>query len=215
LCNDGNDEVQTVLRHSVIESFQFQNFFPNSSLPSRYAKHGSEPTEPNYKIILSYCDDSAYFASSDAIRVQFETAMCLQFDCKLLGQLLSTKTSTLHWISRDMLRRCVLDSYHSQKSLPLLIRMFRNTPHRYRTVQNSLRLIVLRTFYQCECYKMTFNWIIQLLLGVYYGYLTPFQDCNFRSVSWQSICGYRGKCTSALYFISSIIYGATIYVAGD
>jgi hypothetical protein len=40
-------------------------------------------------ILLSYCDDTAYFCSTDAARQAFETAMCKRFDCKLLGQ--------LHW----------------------------------------------------------------------------------------------------------------------
>jgi hypothetical protein len=40
-------------------------------------------------VLLSYCDDSAYYCSSDAMRQKFESAMCKRFDCKLLGQ--------LHW----------------------------------------------------------------------------------------------------------------------
>jgi hypothetical protein len=40
-------------------------------------------------ILLSYCDDSAYFASSTETREEFEKTMCQRFDCKLLGQ--------LHW----------------------------------------------------------------------------------------------------------------------
>ena len=40
-------------------------------------------------ILLSYCDDTAYFTSSDSVRTTFETAMCTRFECKLLGQ--------LHW----------------------------------------------------------------------------------------------------------------------
>ena len=39
--------------------------------------------------LLSYCDDSAYYCSSDTIRDKFEKEMCQRFDCKLLGQ--------LHW----------------------------------------------------------------------------------------------------------------------
>ena len=40
-------------------------------------------------VLLSYCDDTAYYCSSDRIRDKFEKAMCKRFDCKLLGQ--------LHW----------------------------------------------------------------------------------------------------------------------
>jgi hypothetical protein len=40
-------------------------------------------------VLLSYCDDTAYFASLNEVRQQFEAAMCKRFDCKLLGQ--------LHW----------------------------------------------------------------------------------------------------------------------
>ena len=40
-------------------------------------------------ILLSYCDDTAYFTSSEEVRKRFEKAMCQRFDCKLLGQ--------LHW----------------------------------------------------------------------------------------------------------------------
>jgi Reverse transcriptase (RNA-dependent DNA polymerase) len=40
-------------------------------------------------ILLSYCDNTAYYTSSDTVRQQFETALCSRFECKLLGQ--------LHW----------------------------------------------------------------------------------------------------------------------
>jgi Reverse transcriptase (RNA-dependent DNA polymerase) len=40
-------------------------------------------------ILLSYCDDTAYYTSSNIVRQQFETALCSRFECKLLGQ--------LHW----------------------------------------------------------------------------------------------------------------------
>ena len=40
-------------------------------------------------VLLSYSDDSAYFASTNEVRDRFERAMCARFDCKLLGQ--------LHW----------------------------------------------------------------------------------------------------------------------
>jgi hypothetical protein len=40
-------------------------------------------------ILLSYCDDTAYFASSDEVCDKFESCMCKRFDCKLLGQ--------IHW----------------------------------------------------------------------------------------------------------------------
>jgi Reverse transcriptase (RNA-dependent DNA polymerase) len=43
----------------------------------------------DWMILLSYCDDSAYFASSDEMRKKFEKAMRQRFNCKLLGQ--------LHW----------------------------------------------------------------------------------------------------------------------
>ncbi len=39
--------------------------------------------------LISYTDDSAYYASSDAMRERFERSMCTRFDCKLLGQ--------MHW----------------------------------------------------------------------------------------------------------------------
>ena len=42
--------------------------------------------------LLCYCDDTAYFASSDEVREAFEKAMCTRFECKLLGQ--------LHWFLR-------------------------------------------------------------------------------------------------------------------
>jgi Reverse transcriptase (RNA-dependent DNA polymerase) len=45
--------------------------------------------ENDWIILVSYCDDTAYFASSDKMRKKFEKAMCQRFDCKLLGQ--------LHW----------------------------------------------------------------------------------------------------------------------
>jgi Reverse transcriptase (RNA-dependent DNA polymerase) len=54
-----------------------------------------EPSLFKYKkgndwiILVSYCDDTAYFASSDEMRKRFEQALCQRFDCKLLGQ--------LHW----------------------------------------------------------------------------------------------------------------------
>jgi Reverse transcriptase (RNA-dependent DNA polymerase) len=40
-------------------------------------------------VLLSYCDDTAYFASSDEVRKRFETAMCKRFECKLMNQ--------MHW----------------------------------------------------------------------------------------------------------------------
>jgi Reverse transcriptase (RNA-dependent DNA polymerase) len=55
-----------------------------------------EPSLFKYKkdndwiILLSYCDDSAYFASSDKIRKKFESAMCERFKCKLLGHFLAS-----------------------------------------------------------------------------------------------------------------------------
>jgi hypothetical protein len=49
-----------------------------------YYNHGDE-----WIVLLSYCDDTAYYCSSDTIRHKFEDAMCKRFECKLLGQ--------LHW----------------------------------------------------------------------------------------------------------------------
>ena len=43
-------------------------------------------------VLLCYCDDTAYFTSTDKVRDDFEKAMCTRFDCKLLGQ--------LHWFLR-------------------------------------------------------------------------------------------------------------------
>jgi Reverse transcriptase (RNA-dependent DNA polymerase) len=40
-------------------------------------------------VLLSYCDDTAYFASTDEVRQRFETAMCRRFECKLMNQ--------MHW----------------------------------------------------------------------------------------------------------------------
>jgi Reverse transcriptase (RNA-dependent DNA polymerase) len=40
-------------------------------------------------VLLSYCDDTAYFASTDEVRQRFETAMCKRFECKLMNQ--------MHW----------------------------------------------------------------------------------------------------------------------
>ena len=40
-------------------------------------------------VLLCYCDDSAYYCSSEATRFLFEDVMCKRFACKLLGQ--------LHW----------------------------------------------------------------------------------------------------------------------
>jgi hypothetical protein len=40
-------------------------------------------------VLLSYCDDTAYFTSTPEVRVKFVTAMCKRYDCKLLGQ--------MHW----------------------------------------------------------------------------------------------------------------------
>jgi Reverse transcriptase (RNA-dependent DNA polymerase) len=49
-----------------------------------YYREGDE-----WIILLSYCDDSAYFASSTETREKFEEAMCKRFHCKILGQ--------IHW----------------------------------------------------------------------------------------------------------------------
>jgi hypothetical protein len=40
-------------------------------------------------VLLNYCDDSAYFTSSEIVRTNFEQEMCKRFHCKLLGQ--------IHW----------------------------------------------------------------------------------------------------------------------
>ena len=49
-----------------------------------YYKDGED-----WLMLISYTDDSGYFASSEQMRTRFESAMCARFDCKLLGQ--------MHW----------------------------------------------------------------------------------------------------------------------
>jgi Reverse transcriptase (RNA-dependent DNA polymerase) len=60
-----------------------------------FTQSAVEPSLFKYKkgnkwiILVSYCDNTAYFASSDEMRKHFEKSLCQRFDCKLLGQ--------LHW----------------------------------------------------------------------------------------------------------------------